>query len=357
MTAQFRVAKATPSQAFELADRNLLPGLDPHRMVRLMKDAVAACDLDLSGYTVMTEAASGAYVATPIVAAMAGAREVIAVTRTTKYGSADDIERQTLALASLAGVPPGVISVVRSKDAGLLAKADIVTNSGHLRPLDAATIRCLKPSAVVPLMFESWEIQAGRFDVDLAELQARGISAAGTNERHPNVDVFSYLGLMAIKLLLEAGIPPFKSRIAILCDNPFAEYLRSGLERVGAIVSLGPDLASIRSGPEPDAVLVAQLPCWGSVISAENSVWVSQHWPSTAVVQFWGDLDRPMLSSLGIRHWPPAAPSPGHMAVLPSDVGPEPVIRLQAGGLKVAQILLKPPELRSTADLEYVDVL
>jgi hypothetical protein len=305
----------------------------------------------------MTEAASGPYIVTPVVAAIAGAREVIAVTRTTKYGLADDIERRTLAFASLAGVPPGVISIARSKDASSLARADIVTNSGHLRPLDAETIRCIKPSAVVPLMFESWEIRAGRFDVDLAELQARGISAAGTNERHPNIDVFSYLGLMAIKLLLEAGIPPFKSRIAILCDNPFAEYLWSGLEKAGAIVSLGPDLRSVREGFEPDALLVAQLPCWGSVISTEDLVWLSQHWPSTAVVQFWGDLDRLTLSSLGVPHWPQIGPTLGHMAVLPSDVEPEPVIRLQVGGLKVAQILLKPPELRSTADLEYIDAL
>jgi hypothetical protein len=162
---------------------------------------------------------------------------------------------------------------------------------------------------------------------------------------------------MAIKLLLEAGIPPFKSRIAVLCDNPFAEYLRSGLERTGAIVSLGPDLPSIRSGPEPDALLVARLPWWGSVISTEDSVWLSQHWPSTAVMQFWGDLDRRMLSSLGIPYWPQIGPPPGHMAVLPSEVGPEPVVRLQVGGLKVAQILLKLPALRSTADLEYVDAL
>jgi hypothetical protein len=45
------------------------------------------------------------------------------------------------------------------------------------------------------------------------------------------------------------------------------------------------------------------------------------------------------------------------MAVLPSDIGPEPVVRLQAGGLKVATVLRKPPHQRTTTDLEYLDEL
>ena len=37
--------------------------------------------------------------------------------------------------------------------------------------------------------------------------------------------------------------------------------------------------------------------------------------------------------------WPEAPPAPGHMAILPSAVGPEPIVRLQAGGLKVGEVL------------------
>jgi hypothetical protein len=43
------------------------------------------------------------------------------------------------------------------------------------------------------------------------------------------------------------------------------------------------------------------------------------------------------------------------MGVLPSRVGPEAIVRLQAGGLKVAQVLLQPASARSVQDLEYVD--
>lgn len=334
-----------------------LPGFDPQRMIRLVRNVVSECALDLSGYTVLTEAASGAYVVTPIAAALAGAKEVVAVTRTTKHGHASDIERNTLALAAMAGVPSGIISVVQNKDRHLLASADIVTNSGHVRPLDAESVGYLKHGAVVPLMFEAWEIQAGRFDVDLAALQARGIATAGTNERHPNIDVFSYLGLMAVKSLLDAGIAPFKTRVAILCDNPFSDYLRHGLESAGAIVSLGSDFEFLRNGSQPDVLLVAQRPCWKPVVSADDALWLSRHAPHTLIMQFWGDLDRSVLDTLGLQYWPEIAPPSGHMAVLPSAVGPEPIIRLQVGGLKVGQILLKPLEQRTAADMEYIDAL
>ena len=345
-----------PKQA-AAADADLLPGFEPQRLIRLVRETVAACELDLSGYTVMTEAASGAYAVTPIAAALAGAKKVIAVTATTRYGHAADIDRNTQMLAAMAGIEPGIISVVETKEKAALASADIITNSGHVRPLDADVIGCLTPSAVVPLRFESWEIQAGRFDVDLAALQARGIAAAGTNERHPNVDVFSYLGLMAVKSLLEAGIAPYRARIAVLCDNPFAEYLRRGLEGAGAIVSLAADFETLRAGPRSDVVLVSQRPCWKPVLSLEDALWLARNAPDTLIAQFWGDLDRPMLDTLGLRYWPRIAPSPGHMAVLPSAIGPEAIIRLQIGGLKVAQVLLKPEGQRTAADMEYVDAL
>jgi hypothetical protein len=45
------------------------------------------------------------------------------------------------------------------------------------------------------------------------------------------------------------------------------------------------------------------------------------------------------------------------MAVLPSQPGPEPVIRLQAGGFKVASVLLTPPAERSAFDLGFLDEL
>ena len=68
-----------------------------------MSSAIDRCKLELTGYTVLTEAANGAYVVTPVLAAMAGA-DVYALGARTAYGSADEIQNVTLELAKLAGV-------------------------------------------------------------------------------------------------------------------------------------------------------------------------------------------------------------------------------------------------------------
>lgn len=234
------------------------PGLHPARLLRLVCRSVADCRLDLDGVTVLTEAATGAYVVTPVIAAVAGAARVIAVTRDTRYGSVDEVAVRTHALATLAGVAPR-IEIVGGKTAELFGAADVVTNSGHVRPLDAPTIAWMRPDAVVPLMFEAWELDANRLDLDLDALRARGIEVAGTNERHPEIDVFSFLGPMAIKQLTDAGIAVRGCRILVVCDNPFAPFLVRGLEAAGAEVEFAGGLDD-RLADELDAIVVALRP-------------------------------------------------------------------------------------------------
>src|SRR3954468_3110220 len=216
------------------------PGLDPRRLVRLMREAVDRCDLDLDGLTVLTEAASGAYVVTPVLAAMAGA-DVVAVAAGNTYSSAEEIRELTLRVAGMADVS-GRIELVDGKDPGVLAAADIVTNSGQVRPIDAETISSMKPSAAIPLMYESWEYRPA--DLDLDACRNRGVQVAGTNERHPAVDVFSFLGQMALKQLHDAGIPVRGSRVLVLCDNDFASFIVDDLVRAGAQVVHEQALAS-----------------------------------------------------------------------------------------------------------------
>ncbi|HKB04859.1 MAG TPA: hypothetical protein VKD90_21730 [Gemmataceae bacterium] len=321
------------------------PGLNPSRLVRLMAEAVDRCGLDLNGAVVLTEAASGAYAVTPVLAAMAGA-EVVAVTRSTRYGSAAEIARNTLDLARRANVRAGCLRIVEEKPADVMSRADIVTNSGHVRPIDAAMIDRLKPTAVIPLMYESWEYRAA--DVDLAACRRRGIAVAGTNERHPAVDVFSFLGVMAVRLLHEAGVAVYRSRVLVLCDNPFRSFIVSGLEGGGASV----DVSTTVTGPLRDgydAVLVANQPTEQPIVGLTEAKVIAERWPGAVVAQYWGDVDRDALVNVGVSFWPRESPGPGHMGVLPSAVGPEPIVRLQSGGLKVGELLWRARKCGATA--------
>ena len=98
--------------------------------------------------------------------------------------------------------------------------------------------------------------------------------------------------------------------------------------------------AEALAGP-PDAVLLALRPAAEPVLGAAAVTALGELAPGTVLVQYWGDADRAAAAAAGVPVWPPEAPPPGHMGVLPSAVGPEPIVRLQAGGLKVGEVLAR----------------
>ncbi|WP_344948986.1 hypothetical protein [Terrabacter ginsenosidimutans] len=330
--------------------------MEVRRLARLARESVEDMRIRLDGAVVVTEAATGAYAVTPVIAALAGAEHVYGFTRATRHGSVEEVRRQTRELATQAGVLDR-IEVRTDRPSSVVAHADVVTNSGHVRPIDGELLALMRSTAVVPLMFEAWEIQAGRFDLALDDALDRGIRVAGTNERHPLVDVFSYLGTMALKLLFDAGTSVRNTRVLVLCDNPFAAYLESGLSAAGAEVHSTSSLEGLGRGLAPDFLLVSRTPTGSPVLTGAELEWVARTWPDTVAVQFWGDLDRESMDAVGLRYWPPSAPAPGHMAVLPDQPGPEAVVRLQAGGLKVASVLLTAPADRTAFDVEFLDEL
>lgn len=308
------------------------PALDPAGVVASMRARIEALGLDLRGLHVITEAATGAYAVTAPIAAMAGAR-VTAFARSTRHGSVADATGETLHLAAAAGVADRITVTERLEPASV-ATCEILTNSGHLRPITAETIALLPPRAVIALMFEGWEFRG--HDLDLPAARARGIRVAAVNERHPDVGVFDFLGPLAVRQLQDAGVDPDGKRIALLCDNPFLPFVFSGLEVEGASVAVAARADDLPSGPF-DAVVVSLDPYRNRPLGAHDLRVLARKAPRARVTQFFGDIDRGAAAGTRLNFWPPRAPGAGHMGILLNVLGPEPIIRLQAGGLRAAE--------------------
>jgi hypothetical protein len=307
-------------------------------LLDLIEERVAATGLDLSGLAVVTEAATGAYASTAVIAALAGARTVTALARdTARHGSAADAAREVMALAEAAGVAER-IHIVDGITPEMLDTCDILTNSGHLRPITATTIGRLPARAVIGLMFEAWEFRGT--DLDLAACRAHGIKVAAVNERHPAVGVFPFLGPLAVRLLADAGVGVDGSRVALLCDNPFSDFIAAGLQAAGARVSIYPDPMQVPAGDWP-VVLVALTPGEQDRVDAAGFAHLAARAPAALIAQFWGDIDRLAARRFDFTAWPPAPPRRGHMAILLNALGPEPVVRLQAGGLRAAELAFR----------------
>lgn len=297
---------------------------------------VEALELDLNGLSVVTEAATGAYACTATIAAVAGARRVSIFARDTRrHGSASDAFDATLSLARHAGVADR-ITMLHRLEPKAFGECDILTNSGHLRPISDAVVAALPPGAVIALMFEAWEFRSD--DLDLAACRRHGVPVAAVNERHPHVAVFPFLGPLALKLLEDADVAARGSRILVICDNPFAPFICSGLNAAGARVTLTPDLAGAGSGP-CDAVVLALDPGRNAPFREAELRKLAALAPNVPLAQFWGDIDRAAAAAAGFILVPRTDPRPGHMGILLNALGPEPIIRLQTGGLKAAELV------------------
>ena len=318
-----------------------------------MRDAIGATGLDLSSMIVLTEAASGAYGVTPVIAALANARHVYGFVRNTPHGTVAQVTAWTIALASAAGVDDR-ISVIETISQDAIGEVDIVTNSGHLRPITRDVIEHLPPRAVIGLMFEAWEFRPD--DIDFVACQQRQIPIVGVNEHHPAVNVFSYLGPLCVKMLHDAGIPVYGNRIALLCDNGFAEPMIRGLTGAGASAEVFPSVESL-SEDCWDAIVVALQPFSTLRVNESQAAHLGKVVPTGALLaQFWGDVDRDALESAGLEVWPPLPPHAGHMAILLSAIGPDPIVRLQTGGLRAAELVFRGEAIVADSIAQPVDL-
>lgn len=320
------------------------------RIEKLIGDAIDIYDLDLSGLIVFTEAASGNYVVTPLIAALAGSDRVFAITQDSRYGKAADIRSFTLELAQRWGVEDRV-EVVSDKNPSILSQVDIVTNLGFVRPIDKSMIAQLKPTAVLPLMWEPWEFREA--DLDLSECRRRGIAVLGTNEREPRLDLFTYVGYLAVKLAFELEIEIYRSKVVIIGSGPFGASSVSAFDKLEADITYI-DLSASGNSLETksaksilrnaDLVVLVEHHSPSCLIGSEGQITVDELLmlsPHLSIVHIAGNINREEIDSAAIPCVPQKSAAPGYMSVTTDYLGPKPVIALHTAGLKVGEAMAR----------------
>jgi hypothetical protein len=318
-------------------------------------------ELDLKNKTVLTEAATGPYFVTPFIAAMAGA-EVVAFVKDSKYGKADDVIRMNENIRDKYFKNLRLVFTDKIEEK-VFRESDVITNSGHLRPLDKRMLSKVKADCVIPLMYEAWEYR--ETDIDLEYCIERNIKVGATNERHSGVEVFKYLGDMAIKLILDSGLSLYRNKFVLICNNDFGPFIANTLskvcENIGVIdvherkdlyikikevdfIGDFPKIIIPDKYRDADGIIFTAYPFDKSWIGSEDSdISVDKllkEFNDPFLLRFAGDVDTRSLTSAGIKFYPEEVKS-GHMGILPSDIGFDPVVKLQSGGLKAAQLMME----------------
>ena len=326
-----------------------------------MDEARGAFALDLEGLVVLTEAATGPYALTAAIAARAGARRVLCVARSSRHGSAADAVCATRFAAQALGVEDRLQPVCR--DDARLAEADVVTNLGAMRPLDAALLARLRPGAAIALMWETWEHRPDELDLDAC--RRLGLPVLGTNERHPALRTLAYTGHLALKLLYELGLEGLGTRVALVGRGPLADEAAALLLACGALVTTlvpselggaraehvlaGADVLVLAENIER-APLVGPGGRMGAMELAATS-------PAIAVAHLAGGADRDALVAAGLCCAPATFAAPPHLSVSTDFLGPRPLIALHTPGLVIGAALARRIRAGRSAGAAEADVL
>jgi hypothetical protein len=308
-----------------------------------IKTAVEKIGLNLHGQRVLTEAASGPYMATAVLAAVAGAEHVTACTRDSRWGRFDEIKANTLKLASLFDVACRIdITNAPKKDA--IRATDVVTNLGFLRPITRDVIHLLPPHAAISLMWEPWEFR--KEDIDIEACRECGIPIIATNERHPNLNTFRSVGLLAVKLLLECHCEIAGLNITVVGSDPFGKACSDMLDSIGAVVTVldpqegWPNQSAFNAFKESDAVLFVEHRYHGELLGLSTPELVGAiQQRSTPIVHICGAIDSDHMKSCGIEKHPAHSVPSGFMTLTTAYIGAKPVVDLHAAGLHVASIV------------------
>ncbi len=292
--------------------------------------------LNLKGKTVLTEAATGNYVVTPIIAAFAGAN-VIAVTKKSRYGNVKEVKRQTQNLAKLMGIADH-INIVTNKSVIQYGSLDIVTNTGFVRPIHERMVAELSPGCVIPLMWEPWEYRAE--ELDLEACRENGIKVYGTNENDSRLRTFDYIGYSVLYLLLQNKRTPFSSNVLIMGSKKFVHPVERVLKSNGYDLMIVTDYNALTeiSFLDFDTIILLEHERDLLLIGDSNSVlqkdMIDEH---SLVIHVAGNVN---LKGTKFKCIPePIAPF-GYMSIKTDFIDEMAVIDLHTAGLKVGEGML-----------------
>lgn len=310
------------------------------RFAKLANEIFAKLDFSLSGLTVLTEVGSNLYIYNPLIPLICGAKKVFAIVKDTQYGRAEEIKDQCYELADFLGFRQCIEIATNVIDESWISQADIITNSGMLRPIDRKLISKFKNGAVLPLMFEAWELREQ--DIDLGACKDYKIPIAGTWENHPDLKVFDYVEILCLKMAFEAGFEVRGNNIFIWSDDHFGDKIYNSFLKNGAnkcFLSVD-ELELLNVASMLDFIFIADYDEKRNYFDLLRINLLIKKNPHLAIVHLYGNIKVDEFEKVGVSIFPKKNGRNELMTFTLAHVGIKPYINLQVGGYKVAYCLI-----------------
>jgi hypothetical protein len=306
------------------------------RELKLIENAINNFSLDLKNITVLTEAASGNYVWTPVIAALSGAN-VFAYSKDSRYASFEEVKRNIDKIAEKLGIKNN-LHIISDLNKDIINSADIITNTGFLRPLNIEKLQYCRTGVAISLMYETWEFRES--DIDRNFCLKRHIPILGINESDSRLETIHYLGAVAKKALFLNNIEVFKSKIIILGFGKFANVIFDSLKTEVDFIEIWNREDDLKDFSNIDAFIIAdhetkmQYIGINGLIDPKKIRDVNQN---ITIIHISGNIDVRQIHECEIDLYPENISKLKWMSLTTDFVGPKPVIDLHTAGLKAGE--------------------
>lgn len=326
-----------------------------NREILIINEQIRLYQLNLSGLTVITECAGGYYAFNTLLTLLAGAKKVIAVGGDSVYGSYSHCRNNFLDLLKKNNLDTQNIIICDNLEKEHLKEADIITNTGFVRPITASMMKCMKKTAVIPLMWETWEFRDG--DLDLPAARENEILVLGTHEAYPKLAMYPYIGMLALSLLFRLELEVYKNKVILVGGGIpgtaiadtfqkngvhyhwFVENIQKKEQSAYHQISQYKEIIS-----QADAIIFAEHEMDKDIFCLENGITfqeLARFNPDIKIGVIAGKIDITALKQSGIKFYPPGIKPFGYMSFQPYHLGPRPVIELFSAGLKVGEVMAR----------------
>src|ERR1035437_1415469 len=327
-----------------------------NRSRALIGKLIRKYELDLSGLTVFTEAATGSYRYTSLIAALAGAKQVYAVAADSKYGQKEIVKDQTLREAEASGVHDK-ITILFGKDGECLSHSDIVTNLGFVRPITSEMVSYMKPTTVISLM---WLVSEFRSDeLDFKACVQKGILVMGTNEHHPMLKLFDSIGFKICKLLFQTGLSVYNDNYLLISSgdmgNSIADFFINNKISFDRVVFdeetpvihrefVRTRHEVINNLDKYDAIIIAELYHNIDILSIDGYIstkLLKKQNPLVQIIHTYGSVSKTNILEDGLCIYPLEPRNFPYGTVCADYLGEKPTLDLITAGLKVGEVMAR----------------
>ena len=300
--------------------------------------------LDLSGFNVLTEVGSNGYTYLPLIASLAGAKNVFAWCKDTSYGIASDMVLVAMKAEEIWGTSDTINYRLNDRRIEDIKNADLITNSGMIRPLDSKFIKNVRSSTVISLMFESWELRMN--DIDLAECEKNNVIVTGVSEKNSIMNIFEYTGVLAVKLLLSSNIEIYNSKILVWSNDEFGQVAYNWLKKLSPkSIVISNDMSTFYDILDKiDVIYICdyheERNYFGEAgfMDIEKIVELNSN---LVICHLYGNISLQECNINGIEIYPQKSGKAKIMTESLAHLGLEPIIQLMIAGLKAGQEVLR----------------